>query len=138
MTSPRRIAEFNPNGVPLGSGAAAVAVFDRLTLAARADPATPWSECGRTGDNYYRLMQKWIESKQQPKACEECYAAALEYKACLDHLIASPKDTSERNLRTAIEYRSLLDRTIEMMAPQAIWPPSPIRPAALPAAVGIP
>lgn len=94
---------------------------------AESGSAVLWLECERTGDIYYRLMREWIESKQAATKLKTCYAAALEYRTSLDRFIAHPEESNARNLRTAIEYRSLLERSIALIAPRETWPQSPAR-----------
>lgn len=95
--------------------------------AAKSESAVLWSECERIGDIYYRLMQAWIESKQAPAVQAKCFAAALIYRTNLDRFIAHPDDPDVRNLRTAADYRILLQRTIEMLSPLRTWLQTPSR-----------
>ncbi len=74
-----------------------------------------WPECEKHGDTYYRLMKEWVELKQSPKMLEKCLAAAHNYREALECYIDHCNDSGTRNLRTAIEYRSLLKRTMELL-----------------------
>jgi hypothetical protein len=80
--------------------------LDTLAVAA-------WTNSGRCGDEYYRVMTAWVVSRCAQGSADRCHELAMQYDKSLNTFLGltvglSSAITGGKNVRLARRYKSIL------------------------------